>query len=327
MSGGACFTPQLNPRPTYPSFLSIIMRQAKSYARVSILGTIATVILYTTYIDIVNFFMSRGFGEPFIFSLLTGLVHGGFYIGWNLSFHIFREYIADYQFTRKDFQVPTVALVKRTLIEAVFGIIIITPPLTYAVWYYVFKYFGMPRLDAPLPEFSRIIVGWLVSIFFNDFGFYWAHRAFHHPILYGRFHKQHHSYIGTIGIAAEFASLPEQIFANTIPSIGGCLFFGCHGSALIFMLWLACRLSFTYEAHSGYCFYGTFLHKLGLTYSNGAAYHDFHHTKNQGNFGSSLMDYLFGTMDAWVEAGECEGYIERYRRAECDSRSEKTKVM
>jgi len=323
MSGGACFSPQLNPRPTYPSFATILMKTAKSYSRVSILGTIATILLYPKYIDIVNFFMSRDIAEPFIFTLLTGIVHSGFYIGINLSFHIFRDHIADYQFTRKDYQIPTSALVKRTLIEAALGQIIITQLITYA-GYYIFKYFGMPQLDAPLPEFTRIILGWIMSIFFNDLGFYWAHRVFHHPILYGRFHKQHHSYTGTIGIAAEFASFPEQILANTIPTIGGCLFFGCHGSALIFFLWLAYRLIETYEGHSGYCFHGTLPHKLGLTNSYRATYHDFHHTKNQGNFGSELMDYLFGTMDAWVESGDYEGYIKQYRRVESNFRSEKT---
>ena len=39
------------------------------------------------------------------------------------------------------------------------------------------------------------------------------------------------------------------------------------------------RLQQTYEVHSGYCFRGSLLYKIGLTNSDGAAYHDFHHTK------------------------------------------------
>jgi hypothetical protein len=65
-----------------------------------------------------------------------------------------------------------------------------------------------------------------------------------------------------------------------MPTIGGCLFFGCHGSALLFFVWLTYRLKQTYEAHSGFCFRGSLLWKLGLSNADAAAYHDFHHTGN-----------------------------------------------
>jgi len=324
MSGGACFSPQLNPRPTYPPLTDIFVSTATSYVRTSLIGAIAVVLVYPTYIHVVNFFMTRGFTEPVVFALFTAIVHSMFYIGRNLSFYLIRDYLEDYKFVRKASQSPSHELVKRTLVEAAIGQIISSPIITYLV-YFIFKWFGMPSLDAPLPGFWQIAAGFAMSAFFNDFGFYWAHRAFHHPMLYGKFHKQHHSYIGTIGIAAEFASFPEQVFANQIPTIGGCLFFGCHGSPLIFWVWIAYRLWETYETHSGYCFYGCFLERLGLTNSRGAAYHDFHHTKNQGNFGSMLLDYLFGTMDSWVEMGGFQGYIEQYRTAEMNLKSEGTK--
>jgi sterol desaturase/sphingolipid hydroxylase (fatty acid hydroxylase superfamily) len=51
-----------------------------------------------------------------------------------------------------------------------------------------------------------VLMYWIVNRFLvNDFLFYWAHRALHHPKLYGRIHKQHHLFKQTIGIAAEFA--------------------------------------------------------------------------------------------------------------------------
>ena len=37
------------------------------------------------------------------------------------------------------------------------------------------------------------------------------------------------------------------------------------------------------------------------------SHHDFHHTRNVGNYGSAFVDGLFGTMDAWVAAGGEEG--------------------
>ena len=65
-----------------------------------------------------------------------------------------------------------------------------------------------------------------------------------------------------------------------MPTLGGCLFFGCHGSVLLFLVWLTYRLKQTYEAHSGFCFRGSLLWKLGLSNADAAAYHDFHHTGN-----------------------------------------------
>jgi sterol desaturase/sphingolipid hydroxylase (fatty acid hydroxylase superfamily) len=46
---------------------------------------------------------------------------------------------------------------------------------------------------------------------FLEFGFYWAHRFLHHPLLYARLHKQHHEYKGPIGFAAEYATVGEQV--------------------------------------------------------------------------------------------------------------------
>ena len=44
------------------------------------------------------------------------------------------------------------------------------------------------------------------------------------------------------------------------------------------------------------------------TNSDGAAYHDFHHTKNSGNFGGAMyLDYMFGTMDSYAKIGLAEG--------------------
>ena len=51
---------------------------------------------------------------------------------------------------------------------------------------------------------------------------------------------------------------------------------------LVFLVWLAWRLEETLEAHSGYCFAGSWLHKIGLTNSDQAAYHDHHHVVNRG---------------------------------------------
>ena len=81
---------------------------------------------------------------------------------------------------------------------------------------------------------------------------------------------------------------------------------------MIWFVWIGVRLEEAYEGHSGYCFYGSWLHSIGLTNSEKAAYHDYHHTENHGNFGGpEYLDHLCGTHDGWLAQGGLEGYIAR----------------
>jgi len=319
MSGGANFTPKLYPRPKYPSVAEALTKAAKSYIRIGVLGTVSVVLMHPMFVAVVNWLIkTKGLSEQTVFAIfnanvtLVTYVIAAFFFTMCLKFETF----TDYQFVRKKSQKPSSELVKKTLVDAFVSKLFIIPITSYFS-YHIFRWFGMPSFTDPLPKVGRIFTGFFVSNLFNELGFYWLHRALHHPALYGRFHKQHHNYIGTISIAAEYAGPLEQVFANIFPTIGGCLFFGCHGSVLIYYVWMVRRLIDTYEAHSGFCFSGTLLHKIGLSHSEMAAFHDFHHTKNHGNFGSPFTDYLFGTMDAWMQLGAFKGYVAQYRRVEC----------
>lgn len=83
---------------------------------------------------------------------------------------------------------------------------------------------------------------------------------------------------------------------------------GAHPHAIL--IWLMWRLEQTYEAHSGYCFRGSFLHRWGLTHSDSAAFHDAHHLLNSGNFGDEFTDHWFNTEDKWISLGRHDGYVE-----------------
>ena len=208
------------------------------------------------------------------------------------------------------FQVPTWGLLVKTWTEAGINQLVTGPVVAFYV-YPIFTYFGLTSLVAPIPAFLPMAKSFLIASVFNEVGFYFTHRLVHSPMLYAKIHKQHHTYSGTIGFAAEYAHPIEQIFSNQLPTIGGILFFGAH--PLVFYVWLFTRLQQTYEGHSGYCFYDTWLYKLGLTNADNAAYHDFHHSGNRGNFGALYLDWAFGTYDAWVDMGGTPGYLEQSR--------------
>ncbi|KNC82370.1 hypothetical protein SARC_05341 [Sphaeroforma arctica JP610] len=84
--------------------------------------------------------------------------------------------------------------------------------------------------------------------------------------------------------------------------------FGVH--PLVYSVWIAWRMLETYEAHSGYCFSQSRLGQLGLLNGGHAAFHDYHHTINTGNYGGPLFDGLFKSMDQWVKNGGENGVFE-----------------
>ena len=151
------------------------------------------------------------------------------------------------------------------------------------------------------PTGIEIFLQFMFFLFMMDMSFYWSHRLLHHPKLYW-IHKQHHQYNITITLAATYAHPIEFIFGNIIPYSLGFLilknFTSVHIVSII--IWNFYGILDTSEGHSGYewdwCQLSFFPWKLK------ANYHDFHHTHNSGNFGSSfgLWDTLMGTnKDYW----------------------------
>jgi sterol desaturase/sphingolipid hydroxylase (fatty acid hydroxylase superfamily) len=245
------------------------------------------------------------------YTFMTTVIHAILY--WTInSMFLFMEvngYFDEYKLERRGVHAKlNWKLLRKTWTEAVLGQFISTPLFVYFAVYPAAVYFGMPPADSLIEQnMLKLYLCFLGCTCFNDWGFYWSHRIFHHKAIYKRFHKQHHSYIATIGFAAEYAHPVEQIFANQLPTVGACLFFGYH--PFIWYIWLVWRLEQTYEGHSGYAFVNTIWHKIGLTNASTCAYHDHHHMKNSGNFGAEYLDWMFGTMDAWVHIGGEDGYV------------------
>lgn len=164
------------------------------------------------------------------------------------------------------------------------------------------------RFDENMPDIREILVTLAIAIAVNDTLFYWAHRIFHYPFLYKYVHSKHHRFQTSIGIAAEFAHPIESIFANSIPTVLGPMLYGPH--YITFLIWLAIRIFETLDAHSGYRIpFSPF--EGWLPFGGGADRHDFHHSHNQGNFGSFFIfwDWICGTdkpYNEWKKNGELE---------------------
>ncbi len=266
------------------------------------------------YMAAASAWAARGWSDATFFTAGTSLVHAVLYLGVN-SFFLYCDrtgYLEEYKLHRTAAMGPTDELLRRTWRDAAVGQFVIGPPLIFAVSF-VFKLCGMPPTTAPLPALPSLIGHFLLAYLVNIWGFYSTHRLLHTKFLYAKVHKRHHEYKGTVGFAAEYAHPFEQLLSNYLPTVGGCLLSGSH--ACIWFVWLGQRLLATYESHSGYCFRGSWLDKLGLSHAAHAAHHDFHHTVNSGNFGAEDVDHWFGTQEAWLRVGGVDGYLKLRRAA------------
>lgn len=158
---------------------------------------------------------------------------------------------------------------------------------------------------AEFPSTWKLVKGTLVCAFTEDFLFYVSHRAFHckdkRLPLYQWFHKMHHEYSKPICIASEYAHPVENLFCNTMPTLTPCLILGKKMHYYQAVHWLTIRIYETHEGHSGYEFpWSPF--RL-IPFGNDATYHDYHHSKNFGNYASlmSIWDTLFDTNKDYYE--------------------------
>jgi len=312
-TGGASFSPRLQPRPQYPPVSEFLRKTLVAYTRAPALMALATAAVFPAYRRFVRGLARRGWSERKIFMVLTCAVHSGMYFGVNGLFFLCERLglLERFRMVHRPAQEPTVKLVRATLIEAIVGQAITAPLATYFIFDKC-KSAGMAAPDARLPGLFQMYKHFAIAHFFNNFFFYWAHRLVHAKPLYARIHKQHHNWLATRSIGAEYAHPIEQVLANTGPSVGSMLLFGRH--PLVFWMWLAFRLEETYEAHSNYYFGDTFLAKIGLTHAENAAFHSAHHSVNRGNFGFWHLDWLFGTMDSYLADGGTEGYVSKHLR-------------
>jgi len=295
----------------YPSAKDLLYETYTTYVSMSLFGALVVYILYGRYITLVMYLYSKGFSEHEVFCFVIAIPNIITYIMTNFfSMAILKSRFLRTKFRRMPNQM---ALTEPTLLIFFEGIIfqLVHMPLLAYGFYPLFKLFGLPELTAPLPSFPRLVVGFLVSKILRDVVFDLIHRTMHHPFFFSWLHKPHHDDTAALQIGSTEIARPFEL----VWTHAGCsMFFGCHGSYLVFLVWLSiCNIQ-SYEGHCGYSFHGTPLHFIGLMQSDAALYHDFHHAVVDGNFGSTWTDYLYGTMAGWAELKGPSEYVKFGRK-------------
>jgi sterol desaturase/sphingolipid hydroxylase (fatty acid hydroxylase superfamily) len=288
--------------------------------------------------------MARGYTEERAFVVAATAIHVATYFGMFGFFEFIEHFklLRQYKLARTPGQEPTNAMKVKTVIEFLVGQVLNAFALGPLVFRNMQKRGGPSGLEA-LPSLGTMWYQFMVAYALNKWGFTMAHRLAHHGPLYRAIHKKHHQYVGACArtnvrrqpaksLTKRAAGRHGVHCGRERPSRRGYrgqrhAHAGGHASgggaparvprlAVVRLLRVlgrtdarSWRLEETFESHSGYCFAGSWLHKLGLTNADNAAYHDHHHVVNRGNFGDPLSDYVMGTNDAWLATGGNEGYI------------------
>jgi sterol desaturase/sphingolipid hydroxylase (fatty acid hydroxylase superfamily) len=194
------------------------------------------------------------------------------------------------------------ALFARTVAEAAVSQILVEPAILFLIYTRLAHFPSLFEADGRTPSAPEGYVRTMVHIagqhMVNELGFYFTHRLAHEvPWIYKTFHKIHHMWRQPTSVAAEFAHPVETVFVAQIPTLAWCVFFSSQVHPLVWLSWLAWRTTETYECHSGYCFRGTFLDRIGLLNASLTEHHDIHHLQpHMGFYGTLFTDSLFGTM-------------------------------
>ena len=170
------------------------------------------------------------------------------------------------------------------------------------IFFYIISFIVNPEISKDkLPSFQMFWLQIFICIIIEDFFFYWGHRLLHHPLLYNKIHKIHHSLYNVIHISYAYAHPLEFILANLVPMALSLFIFQNYIHIVTFTGFVFLRTLETAEGHSGYEFiYSIF---AIFPFSNDSVYHDFHHLKNMGNYGSffRIWDTIFGTNEYFYE--------------------------
>lgn len=147
--------------------------------------------------------------------------------------------------------------------------------------------------EGPLDPWWVITLQLLFFILLDDFLYYWMHRLMHsNRWLLRHVHSVHHRIRNPSAIAGNHFHWIEFVMTGALTMVGP-LLVGCH--LYVLYLWVVIRQLEAAHGHIGYDFPWDPLRWLPLY--EGAAFHDFHHARYQGNYAGFMhyLDQLLGT--------------------------------
>ena len=145
------------------------------------------------------------------------------------------------------------------------------------------------------PDAFTIFWQFIIAMIVEDIGFYWGHKAIHHPNLYWM-HKIHHQHYNTVCFSTVATHPLDYIITGAGTSLGLSILSGfapVHFMTMI--IWITYRAMEACDNHCGYEW--SWSCSSFLPFKLDSDYHNFHHIYNSGNYGSmfAFWDNVMGT--------------------------------
>jgi fatty acid hydroxylase domain-containing protein 2 len=191
-----------------------------------------------------------------------------------------------------------------------FNTLVLGPAVTFLIspaWDAMFKVWGFSSAAERLvayPSLWEFALSMPVYLIVEEIGFYYTHRAAHHPWLYGPIHKLHHTYKAPVAYTAVYAHPIEHMVCNIAPVVAGPVLMGSH--PVTAAVWIVLALIYTTNSHCGYF----------LQPHPSPEGHDWHHEKTSEMFG------VLGILDSW-HGTDTKFQAEMARRDELQARRAK----
>ena len=250
------------------------------------------------------------------FAVLTLSVHFLFYWvhGLVVLFLLPKDKIKQYKIQKG--KEPDQALIKKALLHVGLGHAVAFPLVTYFLSFYMVQDMEFDSAEFDLKLCAFYIILWHIMF---DTWFYWTHRAAHHPSIYRYVHKQHHEFYVPVSICAGYAHPLEDLVVNLGSTLVGPVLFPSH--VYTWAIYYALRMHETIDAHSGYDFPWSPWHYTGWLHG-GASRHDWHHSKQRGNYGGFFFwDWLCGTDQGYKR------YLAKQEKMKQEKKSSKAPSM
>ncbi|PYI34568.1 putative C-4 methylsterol oxidase [Aspergillus indologenus CBS 114.80] len=143
------------------------------------------------------------------------------------------------------------------------------------------------RMPATLPTLPEFLTELTLCVLARETMYYYSHRVLHHPLFYGRFHRQHHRFHAPVALATLYVHPVEHILTNVLPIAGPARLFDVH----VVTLW-AFVGAVGLQAALAHCGYRLFEMPGGWK----PEVHDLHHELMTVNYGLiGLLDRVHGT--------------------------------